>query len=487
MSTTWTAAKKCGKPQSDPCCGDDCTSGTRNRYFTGKRLTPDALRVEQDYQVERRRLLNRAMHGWGVVYGYPVALRSGAGCAGTASGKLAIGAGLALDRMGRELVQTEELIVSLDDMLELSGGTGECWLLRVHYAERLIAPVSVRDPCSGERPQWDHVCETVRYSLQQVPCTACCNGQACELACGCSSGPCCDGQAAGNGQTSQNKPHDARGGAACCLCEHVTALSPGAQCSALTEVEDGLRVDLHNGVALACIKLGMDECKEWIVREVTDACGPRRLVKRNDLLFDLIRGCDLTHISFISWESWLAPGFTVPWESFDGFFAPDRSPQGGCVTRFQIGFSRPVRKATVTPDCFGMSFLIRQREGGWLLPMRAPIVRVEFADVSGGPIELAQGVTLVVSWGWVSDAVRGLQTEFEGARVEVEIEIRGDHILDCNGQAVDANARGHEGAPTGNGTPGGTYLSHFTLGEKPPHPDPDQLTAPGTDNGGITT
>ena len=38
----------------------------------------------------------------------------------------------------------------------------------------------------------------------------------------------------------------------------------------------------------------------------------------------------------------------------------------------------------------------------------------------------------------------------------VEIEVRGDFILDCNGQPVDANAVGRAAAPTGNGTPGGT-------------------------------
>ncbi|NHZ64616.1 hypothetical protein [Massilia genomosp. 1] len=485
MSTTWKAAKKCGQPQPDSCCGTDCTSGIKNRYFSGKRLTPDALRVEQDYQVERRRLLNRAMHGWGVVYGYPVALAAAASGAGTADGRLAIGAGLALDRMGRELLQTGQLVVALDDMLELPGGTGDCWLLRVHYAERLVAPVSVTDACSGERAQWDHVCETVRYSLQQVPCAACCKPQACELACGCAGGPCCERQLDDRGQAAQDMPHDARAGAACCLCDHLAALQPGAECSALTEVDEGLRVDLRNGVALACIELGMDECKRWIVKEVSDACGPRRLVKRNDLLFDLIRGCDLTHINFISWENWLAPGYIVDWDDFEACFAPERSrPLGGCITTFEVGFSRPVRKASVTPDCFALRFLIRQREGGWLVPMRAPIVRIDFADTDP---DLATGASLVVGWGWVSDAVRGLQTEFEGTKVGVEIEIRGDHILDCNGQAVDANARGHSGAPTGNGTPGGTYLSHFTVGEKPAKPDPDQLPALSTDNGGITS
>ena len=486
MSTTWTAAKRCGKPQAAACGVADCTSGTRNRYYPGKRLTPAALCLEQDYQVERRRLLNRAMHGWGVVYGYPIAMAPADGCAGTAGGKLAIGAGLALDRLGRELLQTAAVLVALDDMLELPGGGGECWMLRAHYAERLMAPVSVADACSQERPQWDHVCETVRYSLQRVPCEACCTPAECGLACGCASGPCCGGESDGTGQTPPAGPQPPRAGAACCLCEHLTALSPGAECDALTEVEDGWRVDLRNGVPLACVKLAIDECQQWGIAEVTDACGPRRLVKRNDLLFDLIRGCDLTHISSLSWQHWLTPGTSVPFDAFDDFFSATPSAPGGSLTDFRIGFSRPVRKATVTADCFAMTFLIPQREGGWLLPMRAPILRIAFPDAAGADPELATEAALVVSWRWVSDALRGQHTEFDGVAVNVEIEIRGDHILDCNGQAVDANARGHGGAPSGNGTPGGSHLSHFMLDGKKPGVDPDHLTAPSTDNGGIT-
>ena len=56
------------------------------------------------------------------------------------------------------------------------------------------------------------------------------------------------------------------------------------------------------------------------VRRRGRACGPRRLVKRNDLLFDLIRGCDLTRISAIGWRDW------------------HRGREGGRSTRFLDGF-----------------------------------------------------------------------------------------------------------------------------------------------------
>ena len=49
-----------------------------------------------------------------------------------------------------------------------------CWLLSVHYAEESIGPVTLNDPCSCDRHQWDQVCETVRYSLTKIDCTKCC-------------------------------------------------------------------------------------------------------------------------------------------------------------------------------------------------------------------------------------------------------------------------------------------------------------------------
>src|SRR5215510_4975354 len=88
------------------CCTEqECDFGLRNNYFDGKRLTPDSFQVEQKYMLERRRLLNRAIHGWGVVYGFEITVVEPDDCKKTGSGALMIGAGLALDSYGRELFQ----------------------------------------------------------------------------------------------------------------------------------------------------------------------------------------------------------------------------------------------------------------------------------------------------------------------------------------------------------------------------------------------
>ena len=52
----------------------------------------------------------------------------------------------------------------------------QCWLLSVHYAEQSRrSGRTINDPCSCERKEWEHVCETVRFSLRRVDCDECCN------------------------------------------------------------------------------------------------------------------------------------------------------------------------------------------------------------------------------------------------------------------------------------------------------------------------
>src|SRR6187401_2863719 len=87
------------------CCGDEaCNSGRRNRYYPHKRFTPDTWQVEQSYQQQRRHLLNRAIHGWGVVYGFGLRAAADTERGGKSSSHLEVDEGLALDKCGRELV-----------------------------------------------------------------------------------------------------------------------------------------------------------------------------------------------------------------------------------------------------------------------------------------------------------------------------------------------------------------------------------------------
>jgi hypothetical protein len=477
------------------CCTDlKCESGLRNNYFEGKRLTVDSFRVEQKYLLERRRLLNRAIHGWGVVYGYSIAADSPDKATGPRG--LKIGAGLALDPWGRELLQNETHI-DVDDMIFLNDdgvridperafsearpynrqandySPPKCWLLSVHYAEQYAAPVIVEDPCRCTHHEWDHTCETVRYSLRRIPCADCCRDFECELCCECGTGPCCD-RSLDVGDAHVDVPRN-RGGCRC-LCEHLTQLLPGAECGSLCEIEEPcarVRVDLRNGVPLACVELDRDDCERWTFGGEVESCGPRRLVKRNDLLFDLVRGCDLTRISDIGWRDWHRLEDPISLKEFSEALGPDGNRQDEYVTRdFWVTFSRPVHQDTLRPDCFAMTIMSGEREGGWWQTFRVPILRVDTTLVPpepGDPADHVRSATIVVDGAWVEDGVRGRRSLFLGGETRVELEVRGDFIIDCSGQAVDANAVGLSPVPTGNGTPGGTFLSTFRVAPAPAH------------------
>lgn len=493
-TTTQGAAPPARKRRRECCTDEPCDTGLRNRYFEGKRLTADGFRVEQRYALERRRLLNRAIHGWGVVYGYALKDASGDG-----QGRIQIGPGLALDECGRELLQTQPVLLDVEDAIlrdrkgariarppeggyaprAAQGRDGDehpraCWLLSVHYAEQSVGPVKVSDPCSCEWEEWEHVCETVRFSLQWVNCEACCAPLDCELACGCGTSPCCQEQA----ETRPQQPVD-RGGCGC-LCEHLAGLSD-TPCGELREIEDPcvhVRADLCHGVPLACVGLREGECEgEWEFDRWFDACGPRRLVKGNDVLFDLLRGCDLTRISAIGWAGWHRSRKLIEWDDFEASFgvlgeadldrirkSRDRRETFPVLTQtYWVAFSRPVRVDTVRADCFSVTMLKPEDEGGWSGSYRVPILRTETSADPGTPAGLVDRATLVVGARWLYDAVKGSKTIFDEDPITVEIEIRGDLIVDCNGQTVDANSRGLLAAPTGNGTPGGTFYSRFQV------------------------
>jgi hypothetical protein len=450
------------------CCTDaPSESGCRNNYFDSKRLTTDSFRVEQRYFVDRRHLLNRAVFGWGVVYGFGVS-RKGDG--------LEIKPGLALDECGRELVQVGTRFISLNDLeIEENGDYDEhdraCWLLSAHYAEQWTGSVKVEDSCHCQHEEWERICETVRYSLKRVKCDECCRDWKCELDCHCPTEPCCHEQKdGGEPEYGDNREHAPHGRGGCrCLCDYLTnKLNPNPGHCSVTEIKDPcghVKADRGHGVPLACIELIRDERGCWTLGRGIDICGPRRLVKRNDLLFDLIRGCDLTRISEIGWKDWHRRKEPVSFDDFSAALGPEGHHEHEYVTElFWVKFSRPVRRDTLRPDVFVMRAMSGEREGGWWMALRAPIVRVET-----DPDDYVSMATIVVDGAWVEDGVRGRRSLFLGSETWIEIEVRGDFIVDCNGQTVDANALGLSSGPTGNGSPGGTFISTFRVEAAEPY------------------
>lgn len=141
----------------------------RNRYFRGKLLTVADYTIEQRYHIERRQLINRTLHGWGVISGFDVEAEEGA---------LQISPGMAFDPQGRELVACAETILEratdmiwlrADGLVEQPGERPAeaevSYLLCAHYAERGVDGVRIDDGYGDSICEANRICETVIFSL----------------------------------------------------------------------------------------------------------------------------------------------------------------------------------------------------------------------------------------------------------------------------------------------------------------------------------
>ncbi len=105
----------------------------RNRYFYGKLLTVNDFETEQKYVNDKRRLINRFLHGSGVVCGMNVV--------GVDDTTISVEMGLALDFSGREIVIDTPVIKKLsmiegfDSGLEAGGDMGYLYLC-LEYGEQ---------------------------------------------------------------------------------------------------------------------------------------------------------------------------------------------------------------------------------------------------------------------------------------------------------------------------------------------------------------
>jgi hypothetical protein len=115
MMSATNAKQPCDKSDKSTC---DYNSTRRPRYFHGKLLDDKDFRAEQNYHAGKRRLLNRTLHGSGVVCGLNLSWKKGAAW-------LDVSPGLALDHEGNEIwVETSER-VDLTKMLPPADATAQ--------------------------------------------------------------------------------------------------------------------------------------------------------------------------------------------------------------------------------------------------------------------------------------------------------------------------------------------------------------------------
>ncbi len=119
----------------------------RLNYFNGQRLVAADLRVEQDYHIRVRRLLNRRLYTPGIAGGLEVKVSL------SSPRKVSVSAGVAIDALGREVILVE------DTEVEVVGvpSTEADWVfgnyLTIEYAEETVS--AVQDGCTVKSEKCD--------------------------------------------------------------------------------------------------------------------------------------------------------------------------------------------------------------------------------------------------------------------------------------------------------------------------------------------
>ncbi|QWH88430.1 hypothetical protein EXW29_09615 [Bacillus toyonensis] len=129
----------------------------RMNYFPGQLLMARHFKAEQSYMNEKRHLLNRLIHGRGIVCGLIVKEDA---CIGK-SREITITPGVALDGYGREVIVHREITMKISEIesCDSSQEKPESFYLCLEYAECKKEPVPNLNSCSCE--------ETCEYSRIQ--------------------------------------------------------------------------------------------------------------------------------------------------------------------------------------------------------------------------------------------------------------------------------------------------------------------------------
>jgi len=185
-------ANHTGKAPPATACGD-VADFKRLQYFHGRALGALDLRREQEYFLEKARLRNRLLHGWGIVCGLGVEIVAKEPCdpkdESPDSSVLVIQPGVALDCHGNEIVVRNPREVELNALLcheDLSHTRQKPRTVYVSlcYHEELIEPshpllTAECEPVAA--CQYGRVCETYRICASTTRPDP---GPACEPCCG---------------------------------------------------------------------------------------------------------------------------------------------------------------------------------------------------------------------------------------------------------------------------------------------------------------
>lgn len=141
----------------------DIKNFERNKYFYGKLMTVRDFETEQSYFIEKQRLINRLIHGAGVVCGLKVEKAD----EGLDTTRIRIYPGVAIDCCGREIIVPEAKVVDLKDSLE---GTNKVYvLLKYDFCEKESVPVINNVSACEETCCYNRILETYKIEISKEP------------------------------------------------------------------------------------------------------------------------------------------------------------------------------------------------------------------------------------------------------------------------------------------------------------------------------
>ena len=424
-------------------------------------LTAHQLNAGLKDEVRREQLLQRAVHGYGVVVGYGLVVDDD-GCLVVTGGCVELKGGLALDRHGRMLYWKGGRIAPSDIVGTPPTAAGH-YTLSVHFA----AHPPEADGClpfAGERAQWwsEGVVFTLRPECEPV-----------DRRCPTHPEGACVGHDAYVCRRTGARPGPDPGDVPVSPDVGWVLAEPGELCATGL---DGWWYDPDPEVCvpIACVEIcdladAGCEPRYGFATDAPDVCAVRPFVYRNPLLYELVKGCDvrLPRVESISWQDWIDRGWRerIPWTEF-----ADRIAAG-----LEIRFTRPIRIPTIHHASIFVTALTHEEDSDYWVSRTLPMGFVAI-DEEGDTV---RGVRLVPDPDWLEAEVTGRRSSlYGGARFEVTI--RGHLLRDACGRMLDARPLDIAPAERGHERPGGDFVSVFRVARR--H-RADYGVKPGDDSG----
>ena len=388
----------------------------RPHFAPNQRLTAQQLNAIMDDELRRQRLLTRALHGHGVVFGY--ALTGENGHLVLKDHCIDISCGLIIDRHGRDLYWPGGLLC-VRDIVNKQPDCDGWYVLQAHYAQRHDPPDGC-GPCSSDAVQWleqkvvftlSPWCPEANWDCPQLPQDQCISLR--DYVCG---------------RTGSETGPVPRADDLKWACSE-----PGSLCD--TPCGEW-QYDREAGIPIACVVVcdvrpknaecepifGFCPCEPKV-------CDVRPYVYRTPLLFDLARDChiDLARVASLSWEEWLVEGGQpVSWEKFADQFKPG-------ADGFVVWFTKPIVARTLHDASILLTALIQENDADYWKVRRIPIKIEPLNELNG----LAQGARLCPDEEWcTSEITQRRSTLCHGALIE--FTIRGQMLRDHCGRMLDA-------------------------------------------------